>query len=192
MLVEFVKVSERACLARAIRPDGALIETTATAQDGIPHDLEHLIAEQALGCDFGFWGRVGRGAEFGNFRVTRKGPRRRPRKWNQELAKGYSGWDEDLVTKVVRMYREARSKGWTPPAVFPNVPTMALLMDPRRRPPAEAGAAFTSEALENAAVALYAAEHEWRDLPIGKALTREWVTPRKYEKRVPEGVPRSL
>jgi hypothetical protein len=28
--------------------------------------------------------------------------------WNHELAKGYTGWDEDLVTKVARMYHEAR------------------------------------------------------------------------------------
>jgi hypothetical protein len=34
--VEFVRVNERMCLARARRADGALTETTATAKSGIP------------------------------------------------------------------------------------------------------------------------------------------------------------
>lgn len=172
MLVDFIKIDERSCLARAVRPDGALIETTATAKDGMPHDLEHLIVEKALCCDTGFWGRVCRGAEFSSIRVTTRGPRRRPRVWNRELTKGYNGWNEDLVTKVVRMYHEALRQGWAPPAALPSVPTGALLLDPRRCPPAQA--AITSEALAAAAVALHEAEREWRDLPIGGRLSRPW------------------
>jgi hypothetical protein len=142
------------------------------AKDGVPHDLEHLIVEKMLGCGAGFWGRVCQGAEFSSIRVTRRGPRRRPRAWNHELTKGYSGWDEDLVTNVVRMYREARRQGWLPPAAFPPVPTMALLLDPRRRPPVHA--TITREALAAAAAALCEAEREWRDLPVGGALSRPW------------------
>jgi len=37
LVVEFVKVTDRSCLARARRLDGAMVETTATARDGLPH-----------------------------------------------------------------------------------------------------------------------------------------------------------
>jgi hypothetical protein len=170
--VEFVKIDSRSCLARAVRPDGARIETTATARDGIPHDLDHLIVEKALRCDTGFWGRVCRGAEFSSIRVVRKSPRRRPRSWNRQLTKGYNAWNEDLVTKVVRMYHEALGQGWLPPAAFPCVPTGALLLDPRRRPPAEA--VISMPALAEAAVALHQAGREWPDLPVGGFLSRSW------------------
>src|SRR5262245_54749638 len=43
LTVEFVKITDRSCLARARRLDGAMIETTATARGGLPHDLEHLL-----------------------------------------------------------------------------------------------------------------------------------------------------
>jgi hypothetical protein len=50
LTVEFVKLSDRACLARARRADGALVETAATTKGGPPHDLEHLVVEAALDC----------------------------------------------------------------------------------------------------------------------------------------------
>jgi hypothetical protein len=79
LVVEFVKVTDRSCLARARRLDGAMVETTATARDGLPHDLEHLVVEAALDCGNGFWGRVWRGAEFSSIRIAGSGPRRRAR-----------------------------------------------------------------------------------------------------------------
>ena len=45
-----VEFTDRSCLARAQRLDGAVIETTATAMDGLPHDLEHSVVEAALDC----------------------------------------------------------------------------------------------------------------------------------------------
>jgi hypothetical protein len=77
LTVEFVKITDRSCLARARRLDRAVIETMATARDGLPHDLEHLVVETALDCGNGFWGRVWRGAEFDSIRVATSGPRRR-------------------------------------------------------------------------------------------------------------------
>jgi len=70
LVVEFIKVTDRSCVARARRLDGATVQTTATARDGIPHDLEHLVVEAALDCDNGFWGRVWRGAEFDSIRIA--------------------------------------------------------------------------------------------------------------------------
>ena len=134
LTVEFVKITDRSCLARARRLDGAMIETTATARDGLPDDLEHLLVEAALDCGNGFWGRVWRGAEFGSIRVASAGPRRRPRSWNRQLATGYNGWNEHLVTKVVAVLDEAVGRGWSPPARLPDVPAMAVLLDARRRP----------------------------------------------------------
>jgi hypothetical protein len=61
LTVEFVKITDRSCLARARRLDRAVIETMATARDGLPHDLEHLVVETALDCGNGFWGRCGGG-----------------------------------------------------------------------------------------------------------------------------------
>ena len=120
LIVEFIKVTDRSCVARARRLDGAMIETTATARDGLPHDLELLVVEAALDCGNGFWGRVWRGAEFDSIRVVSSGPRRRARSWNRQLTKGYNGWNEDLVTKVVAVLDEAAGRGWSPPAHCPT------------------------------------------------------------------------
>ncbi|WP_194892220.1 hypothetical protein [Catenulispora pinisilvae] len=170
--VEFVKVSDQACLARARRADSAMIETTATAKDGLPHDLEHLIVEAALDCHQGFWGRVWRGAEFANINVIHNGPRRRPRSHNRELTKGYNGWNEDLVTKVAAVLDEATARGWSPPGRLPDVPALAVLLDARRRPPVEA--IIDRGRMITAVTELFEARRAWSALPIGESLTHTW------------------
>jgi hypothetical protein len=52
-----------------------------------------------------------------------------------QLIKGYNGWNEDLVTKVVAALDEATGRGWSPSAPLPDV---APLLNARRRPPVEA------------------------------------------------------
>jgi len=172
LTVEFVKVTDRSCLARARRLEGAMMETTPTARDGLPHVLEHLLVEAALDCGNGFWGRVWRGAEFDSIRVTRAGPRRRPRSWNRQLARGYNGWNEDLVTKVVAVLDEAADRGWSPPARLPDGPAMAVLLDARRRPPAEA--TISRDRITAAVTGLFEARQEWASLPVGGSLSRAW------------------
>jgi len=172
LTVEFVKITDRSCLARARRLAGAVIETTATARDGLPHDLEHLVVEAALDCGNGFWGRVWRGAEFDSIWVATSGPRRRPRSWNRQLTRGYNGWNEDLVTKVVSVLDEAADRGWSPPARLPDVPTMAVLLDPRRRPPAEA--VISRDRITAAVTDLFEARQEWGSLLVGGSLSRAW------------------
>ena len=54
------------------------------------------------------------GAEFNSIRVASSAPRRRPRSWNRQLTRGYNGWNEDLVGKVVAVLDEAASRGWSP------------------------------------------------------------------------------
>jgi hypothetical protein len=173
MTVEFVKITERLCLARARRLDGATIETTATAKGGLPHDLEHLLVEAALDCHNGFWGRVWRGAEFGDgIRVIRSGPRRRPRSWNQSLARGFTGWDEDLVGKVVAVLDQAVGRGWRPPDRLPDLPGLAVLLYERGRPPTEA--VISRDRIAAAVTGLFEARREWQRLPVGGSLVRSW------------------
>jgi hypothetical protein len=172
LVVEFMKVTDRSCVARARRLDGATVQTTATARDGIPHDLEHLVVEAALDCDNGFWGRVWRGAEFDSIRVATEGPRRHAQSWNRQLTKGYNGWNEDLVTKVVAVLDEAVARGWSPPARLPDGPTLAVLLDARRRPPAEA--IISRDRIATAVTGLFAARQEWATLPVGGSLSRAW------------------
>ncbi len=184
LTVEFVKITDRSCLARARRLDGAMIETTATARDGLPHDLEHLVVEAALDCGNGFWGRVWRGAEFHSIRVAGSGPRRRPRSWNRQLTRGYNGWNEDLVTKVVAVLDEAAGRGWSPPARLPDVPAMAVLLDVRRRPPAEA--TISRDRITAAVTELFEARQEWGSLPVGGSLSRAWqATPARRTAATP-------
>lgn len=152
-----------------------MIETTATARDGLPHDLE-LVVEAALDCGNGFWGRVWRGAEFDSIRVRRRGPRRRPRSWNRGLTRGYNGWNEDLVGKVVAVLDEAAGRGWSPPARLPDVPAMSVLLDVRRRPPAEA--IISRDRTTTAVTQLFEARQEWGSLPVGGSLTRAWQATR--------------
>jgi hypothetical protein len=171
--VEFVKVDERLCLARARRSDGALLETTATAKGGFPHDLEHFVVEAALGYQDGFWGRVARGAEFRGMRVVTAKPRRRSRQENQLLARGYDGWGEDLVWRVVATYRQCKTMGWVPPAPLPETRTRNRLLDPRNNPfvqvPTMSGAT-----IERACVDLDRTAQEWAGLAVGGSLTRSW------------------
>lgn len=73
-------------------------------------------------------------------KITGTGPRRRRRTWNPELAKGYSGWNEALVTNAVSMYREAQWHGWAPPAPheaehrWHDLPIGGVLTRPWSRP----------------------------------------------------------
>jgi len=170
--VEFVRVDQRTCLARALRGDGAVLETIATAKSGIPHDLEHFIVELELGYEDGFWGRVARGAEFSTMHVRTMKPRRRPRADNRRLAKGYDGWAEHLVFSVVSVYRQERTRGWVPPAKLRDSPELGRLLDPRRRPPVQV--TVGRDSLWRVFVALDGAEREWAALPIGGSLMRVW------------------
>ena len=129
--------------------------------------------EAALDCGNGFWGRVWRGAEFDSIRVASSGPRRRARSWNRQLTSGYNGWNEDLVTKVVAVLDEAAGRGWSPPARLPDVPAIAVLLDVRRRPPAEA--VFNRDRITTAVTELLEARQEWGNLAIGGSLSRAWA-----------------
>jgi hypothetical protein len=170
--VEFVRVNERMCLAPARRADGALLETTATAKSGIPHDLEHFVVESAFGYQEGIWGLIARGAEFATMRVATTKPRRRPRAQNRALARGYDGWGEHLVSSVVAVYRDLKAGGWCPPAPPPRLPASNALLDPRRCLPIRV--IITGEALHQAFVDLDVAERQWASLPIGGSLRRSW------------------
>jgi hypothetical protein len=130
------------------------------------------VVEAALDCGNGFWGRVWRGAEFNSIRVASSRPRRRARSWNRQLTRGYNGWNEDLVTKVVAVLDEATSRGWSPPSRLPDVPTMTVLLDVRRRPPAEA--IITRDRITTAVTELFGARQEWGSLPVGGSLSRAW------------------
>ena len=173
MDVEFVKVNERACLARTCRLDGALLEMTGTAKHGFPHDLEHFVVEAAIGYRDGFWGRIARGAEFRGMRVVTTKPRRRPRQVNRLLARGYNGWGEDLVWQVVAVYREFTNRGWVPGSPLPDSRLRNRLLDPSTRPFVDVPE-LNLAAVQRACVNLDAAVREWGALPIGGSLTRRW------------------
>jgi hypothetical protein len=113
-----------------------------------------------------------RGAAFDSIRVASSGPRRRPRSWNRELTRGYNGRNEDLVTKVVAVLNEATGRGWSPPARLPDVPAMAVLLDVRRRPAAEA--IVSRDRITVAVTRLFEARQEWGSLPLGGSLSRAW------------------
>jgi hypothetical protein len=100
------------------------------------------------------------------------GPRRRPRSCNRQLTKGCNGWNEDLVGKVVAVLDRATGQGGRPPARGPDVPAMAVLLDVRRRPPAEA--IISRDRITAAVTELFEAGQEWGSLPVGGSLTRPW------------------
>jgi len=175
-----MRINERSCLARAHRSDGAVLETTATAKSGIPHDLEHFVVESALGYQEGIWGLIAQGAEFASLRVATAKPRRRPRTDSRALARGYDGWGEHLVSSVVHVYREAEAGGWSPPGPLPPLCTVNALLDPRRRPPLRVE--ITADTLRQACIGLDAAEREWASLAVGGAMKRLWPIPMRRRK----------
>jgi hypothetical protein len=82
------------------------------------------------------------------------------------------------VTKVVAVLDEATSRGWSPTAPLPDVPAMAVLLDVRRRPPAEA--TISRDRITAAVTRLFEARQEWGSLPVGGSLSRAWQTTRAH------------
>lgn len=60
-----------------------------------------------------------------------------------------------------------------PSGPLPDVPTMALLLNVRRRPPAEA--VINRDRITTAVTELFEARQEWGSLAIGGSLSRAWA-----------------
>jgi hypothetical protein len=170
--VEFVNVNGRACLARAFRDDGVILETVATAKGTLPHDLEHFTVERALGYDDGFWVRVRRGAIFTSMQVVHGKPATAPTSPARTLAKGYEGWGEQLVGEVLCVWHEAEDRGWRPQEPLPLVPAIKTLRNPRS--PFPVNIAITMENLGVACHELTEAREEWAALLHGESVWRTW------------------
>jgi hypothetical protein len=80
------------------------------------------------------------------------------------------------VTKVVAVLDEATGRGWSPPARLPDVPTLVVLLDVRRRPPAQA--IISRDRITAAVTELVEARLEWDSLPVGGSLSRAWEATR--------------
>ena len=60
-----------------------------------------------------------------------------------------------------------------PPARLPDGPAMAVLLDRRRRPPAEA--IISRDRITTAVTGLFEARQEWGSLLVGGSLSRAWA-----------------
>lgn len=187
MLVEFVKLNDGSCLSRARRADGALVERTVPPWGPVPHDLQHLLIEEALGIGDGLWGRL----EEGDDSATQCTRRTKPESWRDvvgDKTPDWEGWKEDLVASVVEEYQCLRESGWVPaapahgqpPRLVATVPialapSMAPWLDSHRRPPVKA--VIDASSVMAACLSLYAADVEWAEQPVRGSIERTWVTP---------------
>ena len=172
MDVTFTRLDRNQCRAEAVRADGATITTTTTAKSGVPHDLEHLIVDRALGIKGGFWDCVWRGGEFRNLEVSTVRPRRRPRAHNRSIAAQFNPTSEGIGAWIGAISARLVATSWTPPAPLPRDGEIAaLLARPYLR------ASIDKAKLEVVLGELHRARATWLSLREGESMIYEWPTP---------------
>ena len=171
MDVRFTRLDRNQCEASAVRGDGATVTTKTTAKGGVPHDLEHLIIDRALGIRGGFWDCVWRGAEFDSLHVTTARPRRRPRSVNRSMTARFNPLSESIGGWIGAISGRLVEAAWRPPAPLPRDREIAALLGRRGLRP------WIDEAkLERVLCELHAAREQWMALREGESVRYEWPT----------------
>jgi hypothetical protein len=164
----FVAGADGDYLTRVTRDDKVTIEIRGSDRTGgLPHDLAHFVVESELALPYGFWGCVGRGAEFRSVRVL--AGRRPPRAGERSTAilreAGQRLTEAEVLVGVLiaassidrRRYwpvvRERLDRGWT----------ILTTVD--------------EQAVERACRRLRSVAQRWAALPPGGELHLVWRVP---------------
>jgi hypothetical protein len=153
------------------RDDGVVyrLETAGTTAK-LPHDLHHLVVEEALGIGDGIWGAIAGGVVFGN--MHHHGGRRPPHAADRSAALQRLFRDRlqraELLAGIVE--RVATSGAWSPDAI--------------RRHSREHLATLPPEEIDPEWIAMAAQAHadalrHWQGLPIGGAVIKLWPAHRR-------------
>lgn len=62
MKIRFTKISDEEHSVQVIRSDNSCDEARLNSRSFLRHDLAHLVAEECVGLEDGFWGQVAKGA----------------------------------------------------------------------------------------------------------------------------------
>jgi hypothetical protein len=169
MDVAFTRLDRNQCRATSVRQDGAAVSTTTTAKGGVPHDLEHLIIDRALGIRDGFWDCVWRGAEFNSLKVETGRARRRPQASNRAMTQQFNPLSEAIGGWIGAIFGRVIATSWRPPSPLPrDTEIAALLARPNLRRWVD------QVRLETVLTELYEAREKWLALREGESLMYVW------------------
>src|SRR6266478_6206424 len=89
MKVVFTKVNSHKYSSIATRDDGASLAIPGFGSSKpLPHDVVHLVTEDELGVDYGFWGCVAAGAIYKGMVVVAGKVRHDSKRKSEEIIKG--------------------------------------------------------------------------------------------------------
>ncbi|MDX8151843.1 hypothetical protein SK069_09580 [Patulibacter brassicae] len=168
--VEIVRDEGRRYHSLLQRRDGVTIRLLGTGQERIggpvgelPHDLAHLVVEDALGLAHGLWGTLAAGGMFGHATVVagRRPPHAAARAQAVVDAAGdHLNEAEVLVRVIADLTREG----------LPRTAAVARTRAGERYAEPLTGDAVVARAAD----ALLEAAAAWRSLPVGGSLHRTW------------------
>jgi hypothetical protein len=156
-------------------------ETAITRDDGvsfriqgvghvfvIPHDLAHYLVEKALSIEDGFWGSVPSGAVFPS--MAHLAGRRKPKASERSstlLKENARALVEAEV--LVRIFNDSIEQGHGE-----NSTVLAGRLQDRLAPPRTKLRPISPRDISAVYSAYKALQQDWRTLPIGGTLTRQW------------------
>jgi hypothetical protein len=156
-------------------------ETVITRDDGvsfriqgvghafaIPHDLAHYLVEKALSIEDGFWGNVACGAVFPS--MTHLAGRRKPKASERSITLLKANARALIEAEVlVRIFNDTIEQGHAE-----NSTVLAGRLQDRLASPTTKLHPISPRNISAVYSAYKALQRDWRRLPIGGTLTRQW------------------
>ena len=147
--------------------DGSIVRVQSSdSSQRFPHDLIHFIVESELHLEWGFWGRVSKGAAFDSVTVVRPGRGRRPLRLSEQDIKRHNDEIVEAEALVGTMDRV-----WTSGvALRPE----AMQHEFGNTWHTGRGLPLSFEEARKVIDALTATKAEWETVATNQALTRSW------------------
>lgn len=185
MKIEFHKISQKSYAVKILREDSPVLEMNPAPgfDDLMPHDLCHLIVEQALGIKNAIFGQIAQNGNAGTFRnapnesINNKNDSRQRRKATQkgrkmvkehleDYAKSeratyvcWQNWLENSSDEKLR--KQAEEMKVTAKSVFGQMS-------------AEEKSFYTKEKLAKVRTQMTELSNKWQKLKVGEFMTVDW------------------
>lgn len=164
--VDFQKLEARAVRVTVHRPDGPPVADRVPGKGSLPHDLVHLVVEESLGLRNAFWGRVSDGASFRGVGEIAKAGGHASSKRSRDVASDVV----ELVQaeRIVECFEAELDGGPT------DTRTLNEVLAAGCRESAVPAPIVADEAIRAIRSRLLECLRDWRELPVGAALSMDW------------------
>jgi hypothetical protein len=180
MTVVFTKVNSHKYSSIATRDDGASLAIPGFGTSKpLPHDVVHLITEDELGVDYGFWGCVAAGAIYKGMVVVAGKVRHDSKKKSEEIIKGNGqkiSEAEILAGIILIILREGIQDDW---------PKIQYVQKSAWQAASPSRPQMTHEEIKRICVRLERLSEQWHALPNGQTLELIWKTHKSNQRRQP-------